>query len=239
MREPDERDLRVLLREEAERHRPDRDAMFERIVRGRAESRRTALVRLRPLAAAAAVGLVVVGVVGVRVAGGGGEADSAPAAAPSAAATTPSPSPPPARPATSAPPKASASSKAVHRPGFLTADAAIDGHSNPNWSQGNVTLRTTRTLTALEVTVSVARTDGVVSTGQWSTVPAQMMAMTVTERGGRLVYRFVLQHGATLTPGQYVFAVQYNHADKRAPAADTYTVSATGGGKDASAAGGF
>ncbi|MGA5305698.1 hypothetical protein ACPCHT_37790 [Nucisporomicrobium flavum] len=243
MREPEE-DLRVLLREEAERHRPDRDAMFDRIVRVRAESRRSTLVRLRPLAAAAAVGLVVVGVVGVRVAGGGeGEGDSAPvpAAAPSLAPAEPSPKPshPPARPATSAPPKASVSSKAVHRPGFVTGAAVIDPHSNPNWSQGNLTLRLARKVTALAVTVSVARTAGVASTGQWSTVPNQLTTLSVTERPDRLVYRFELVEGATLEPGHYTFAVQYNHADGRSPAADTYVVTATGGGDQTRTAGAF
>ncbi|UQU62261.1 hypothetical protein COUCH_24880 [Couchioplanes caeruleus] len=238
MREPDERDLRVLLREEAERHRPDRDAMFERIVRGRAESRRTTLVRLRPLAAAAAVGLVVVGVVGVRFAGGG-EGDSAPAAAPAPSAVRATPSPSPSATATSAPPKVSVSSKAAHRPGFLTTDGEVDAHSNPNWTQGNVTLRTTRRLTALAVTVSVSRTDGVATTGQWSTLPNEMVTMSVAESDGRLVYRFVLKDGASVSPGQYVFAVQFNHASKRSPAADTYAVSATGGGRDAAARGGF
>jgi hypothetical protein len=245
VREPDERDLRVVLRDEAERHRPDRDAMFERIVRGRAESRRTTLVRLRPLAAAAAVGAVLAGIVGVRVVGGDG--DSAPVAAPSPvpATTTPSASPPsttspPVSPSvSSAPPRVSTSSEAVHRPAFLRADGEIDPHSNPNWTQGNVTLRTDKKITALEVTVSVARTAGVASTGRWTTVPNQMVTITVTERGGRLVYRFELKPGATLAPGRYTFAVQYNHAAKRSPAADTFTVTATGGGKAAEAQGGF
>ena len=128
MRERDERDLRVALREEAERHRPDRDAMFERIVRGRAESRRSTLVRLRPLAAAAAVGAVLAGIVGVRVVGGEGEKTpvAAPVATPGAtAAPTPS--------ATSAPPRVSTSSEAVHRPAFLDNDGEIDPNSNQKW----------------------------------------------------------------------------------------------------------
>jgi len=237
VREPDERDLRVVLREEAERHRPDRDAMFERIVRGRAESRRTTLVRLRPLAAAAAVGAVLAGIVGVRVVGGDGE--SAPVAAPTPAPASTTPPVASAPPATSAPPRASTSSEAVHRPAFLRADGGIDPHSNPNWSQGNVTLRTTKKITALEVTVSVARTAGVADTGQWTTVPNDMVTKAVTERAGKLVYRFELKPGATLGPGRYTFAVQYNHAAGRTPAADTYAVTATGGGRETELAGGF
>ena len=235
MREPDERDLRVVLREEAERHRPDRDAMFERIVRGRAESRRSSMVGLRPLAAAA-VGAVLAGIVGVRVMGGDG-AENTPVAAPTPVVPTPSATA--TATATSPPPRASASSEAAHRPAFLSADGAIDPHLNPNWSQGNVTLRSTKKITALEVTVSVARTAGVASTGLWTTLPNQMVTMTMTERSGKLVYRFELQPGATLAPGRYTFAVQYNHASKRSPAADTFAVTATGGGEQARTRGGF
>ena len=45
-----------------------------------------------------------------------------------------------------------------------------------------------------------------------------------------LVYRFTLHPGATLAPGSYTFAAQYNHAaGTRSMAGDSYDATATAG----------
>jgi len=99
VRQPDERDLRAALREEADRHRPDRAAMLDRIAQGRAAPARDRLFALlRPAAAAAAVAVVLVlAVAGVRLANRGPEVDDRQVAAPTAAPVTPAPATTPAR----------------------------------------------------------------------------------------------------------------------------------------------
>jgi len=266
MRQHDERDLRTALREEADRHRPDRQAMLNRIARGRsAPARRPIevfLVQLRPVAAAVAVAVVLVlAVAGVRLGNRGPEVGDLDVAAPpvvpapAAAATTAAPrpstaattttSPKPPRTATgtaSSPPRSTPSSAApgTDRDGFLGSAGRVDPHSNDGWSQGNVVLETTRTITALDVTVEVALTAGVVETGRWSDVPTNMIEMTSTRTNKLLVYRFTLRQGYTLAPGEYTFAVQFNHAaGKRDAADDSYVAEVTGDGKDAKVSGGF
>jgi hypothetical protein len=242
-----------MLREEADRHRPDRGAMLDRIARGRgahaSAQRSRAHALLRPAAAAIAVAVVLVlAIAGVRVANRSPGQDDVPVAvapvtaAPVAAAPT-------TRPPES--PRASASSGTTTRTkepptarpardGFLSSTGAVDPNSNNGWAQGNVVLENTRTLTALDVTVDVAMTPGLVETGRWSTVPANLLTAMSSRKGDRLVFRFTLARGATLAPGSYTFAVQFNHAaGRRSAADDSYAAEATGGDGHASVSGRF
>jgi len=269
MRQQDERDLRTLLREEAERHRPDRAAMWDRVAQGRAKEARPAFfVRMRPAAAAVAVAGVLVGVVGVRLADAGTEPDGAPVAAATtparrsptphaSAAPTPTDDEPTRPPAAESPPrtdpddttptpKASASSgstpkaPAGTKSGFLTSGGVLDPHSGVNWAQENVTLESTTTITALELTMTVALTAGVTESGKWCTVPNNLLTMTATVESGKLVYRFTLNQGATLTPGSYIFAAQFNHAAGERPlTGDNYAATASADAKDVEVSGGF
>jgi hypothetical protein len=269
VRQQDERDLRTALREEADRHRPDREAMLDRVNQGRAAPAHRpfnrAFVLLRPAAAAFAVAVVLVlAVAGVRVANRGPEADDTPASAPSVVPTTPAPAPKavpkpstavtttsrPSRSATDAPGTTtgttgttkSTSSTTVpktDRDGYLASTGQVDANSTDGWSQGNVVLETTRTLTALDVSVEVALTPGAVETGRWSTVPVNLLAITSERTNKKLIYRFTLQQGATLAAGKYTFAVQFNHTGKRSAADDSYVARVTGDGKDAKVSGGF
>lgn len=268
MREHDERRLTALLREEADRHRPDRDAMLERITRTRDERRAASpFFRLRPLAAAAAVAVLVLSIAGVRLFATDPvtPVDPDQVAAPSSPVSTPSgtpsrapsasPSSPPSRtssPASptapssvpsSAPSSAPSSGPSSARGGdsdrFVTSVGLRYPNDNPDWTQAESRLTFTDTVTALEVTISVVHSDGVSSTGQWSSVPSQMTALGVEERDGKLVYRFTLMDGANpLAPGEYRFAAQYNHARGVDPAV-TYQVRATASGSTAEVSGSF
>ena len=123
--------------------------------------------------------------------------------------------------------------------GFLSSAAVVDSHSISTWAQGNVTLTATRTITALDLVIAVAKTEGVRDAGKWTTIPADMVTTAVTEEKDRLVYRFTLKQGA-LAPGDYVFAVQYAHADgNRNPGGDTYGAVATADGSRAVVTGAF
>jgi hypothetical protein len=137
-------------------------------------------------------------------------------------------------------PAASPSAKGAQQ-GFLRSGGVIDAHSIDNWTQADVTVVTSETVTALEVTVRVADSPDLASTGQWSSVLSQFLVMAVERQPDGLVYRFTLKPGATLGPATYVFAVQYNHAvGGRDPSRDTYHAEATAnGGTRAEVSGGF
>ncbi|MEY9968442.1 hypothetical protein ABIA33_006526 [Streptacidiphilus sp. MAP12-16] len=65
-------------------------------------------------------------------------------------------------------------------------------------------------------------------TGTWSTVRAADLVTTVTRDGSVLLYEFTLRPGATLAPGSYEFAGQYNHAPGgRDAGQDTYQATAS------------
>jgi hypothetical protein len=217
---PDDRDLRSLLSEEAERHLPDRDAMLDRINerRGAAPNRLMALFRpvapgprralnvLRPVAAAVAVaGLLVAGITGINLAG----------------------RPPEPHPQVAATPSPSAS--AAPRP-FLTATATLNPYSIKTWAQSDLVLATTGTITKLDVTLRIAKTAKLRSTGRWTSIPTSLVTIAESGTKKELVYRFTLKPGATLAPGRYTFAAQYNHAaGTRSMAADSYEATATAG----------
>jgi hypothetical protein len=275
-------DLGRALRQEAERHVPDRDAILNRVARRRGEPApgRWAFLALRPVAAAASVvATLVLGVAGVRLIDdrdpGPDDVTAATGTSAPASAPTAPPAAPPAAPPSSADPSAESPSSAEPpdtttgeppvtattgpRPtdpggpagppdgprwtpaaGFLRSAAEIDAHSNETWAQGNLVLTTTEPITSLDVLVSVARTDGVANAGQWSSIPAEMMTMAVTEEKSTLLYRFTLHDGQSLAPGDYTFAAQYLHATgKRDAAADTYGAIALAGDSRAEVVGPF
>jgi hypothetical protein len=113
--------------------------------------------------------------------------------------------------------------------GFLWSAGTVDVHSVDTWSQSDVKLRTTAVLTTMEVRIRIARTPDLTNTGAWTTMPNEDVTMTVDQQQNALVYRFVLTPGASLRPGEYTFAAQYNHATGgRDASRDTYQAIATG-----------
>jgi hypothetical protein len=122
----------------------------------------------------------------------------------------------------------------------LESSGTVDKHSIDNWSQSNLTLRTEATVTALTVRVRLARTQELRNTGAWSTLLPGDFTTTVDEQPDAMVYTFVMRKGATLLPGKYTFAVQYNHAvGGRDASRDTYPANATGDGTSVEVTGGF
>ncbi|MEZ0065662.1 hypothetical protein ABIA32_001662 [Streptacidiphilus sp. MAP12-20] len=167
--------------------------------------------------------------------GGRSAASSASTAPTSGPSGSGSPSP--------APPASSAASSAAGtrvQQGFLWSDGSIGPGSTANWAQSDVTLKSSFTLTVLDVRLRVALTPGVGSTGIWSSVPAQDLVATVTRQGGDLVYEWTLKPGVTLAPGTCTFAGQYNHAaGGRDAGQDDYRATATGHGSQVLVYGNF
>jgi hypothetical protein len=234
--------LSSALREEAGRHEPGTARMRARLEA--AGSPRTGRARMRTavtsLAAAGTVAAITVAT-WQGLSGLGGE-DPTPAGPPAAgsAASSPARRPPTARTgdggsaATSgalAPGSGSVSPRAqrsVAKHRFLTASGAVDPNPNVHWTQENLTLKIDRRLIELTVSVRVAKTDAVSSTGSWHNLPREDFDRTVREESEALVYAFVLKHGRAVRPGEYTFAVQYDHAPgMRDGRLDAFTATAT------------
>jgi hypothetical protein len=259
--------LRAALRSEAAAHRPDRDAMLDRITRtamndtGHGSRRATApggrrAPRVRMAAVVAAV-VTVFGGGGVgtwALAGADDRDEAAPATsiAPAATATSPvatdpvsvAPStpaattkPPATRPAPSRTTSAATPSPALTKgqPGFtrvsqgpLWSDGSIDPGGGDTQGASVVTLKTSEELTALEVVIRVARTDGLVSRGGTKQASGGSVSTEVAEEPAAFVYRFTLSSADTLDPGTYTFTAKYAYpAGGRDAGGDTYEAIAT------------
>ncbi|MFE2537171.1 hypothetical protein [Streptomyces sp. NPDC059371] len=125
--------------------------------------------------------------------------------------------------------------------GPLRSDGSVDPHSDDFWAQSDVSLRTTKRLTSLAVTLKVGQTGGVSEAGAWLSLPGSDFTTRVAERDGFLVYTWTLRPGRTVWPGTWVFAGQYGHdRGGRDVKDDGYTVTATAAdGERASVAGDF
>ncbi|MEV4275962.1 hypothetical protein [Actinoplanes xinjiangensis] len=246
-----ESELRAALRAEAAAHRPDREAMLDRITRTAmrhqaAKDRPGPRLRITGAAIAVAAVLGGGGFAQWAVAGDGETppepaptvvvpVSPAPSVAPSPSATGPmiKASPSPSRPPKSRPPGRSPS-PSLPTGGPATAQGALwsDGSVVPDGdSQGGsvVTVTASERITALEVTIRLARTPDLVARGGSQQVPGASVTSTVTEEpGGAYVYRFVLSSGDTLEPGTYTFSARYTHREGgRDAGGDTYAAAAT------------
>ncbi|MEU4423035.1 hypothetical protein AB0F81_20620 [Actinoplanes sp. NPDC024001] len=255
-------ELRSALRAEAAAHRPDREAMLDRITQtamnpARPAQRRGSRTRMAAAAAAVVAVLAGGGVANWALAGDADPDQAVPtpaptttAPAPSPVASAPSPSALPSSPAASlaasqsapqsapqspsAPPSKPATSRPASKPATATPPSVAQG---PLWSDGSVapdggasviTLKTTEQLTALEVVIRVARTEGLASRGGTKQTPGASVTTSVTEEPDALLYRFVLSSADTLAPGTYTFTAKYTHpAGSRDAGADTYQATAT------------
>ncbi|MFD6287120.1 hypothetical protein [Streptomyces sp. NPDC060205] len=240
-------ELRSRLRDSADSYEPDRARILARVERGMAgergapgpAARPTALGWFRVVGATAAVA-------GVLAAGGYAVASALKAEAPNdrTVAVSPSPAPSPERssPAASpAPtPTAGAGADAGVEDGPLWSDGSVDPHSNAFWAQSNVTVKTGKQLTALNVVLKVRQTGGVTSAGSWRSAPESDFTVSVAEKDGFLTYTWTLRPGRTVWPGEWVFAGQYDHdRGGRDAGDDTYTADARADGEDLAVEGDF
>jgi hypothetical protein len=277
MRQSDDQ-IRAALRAEAAAHRPDRDAMLDRIttaaIRDTGHGRRRAVlpgarrgprVRMAAVIAAAAVvfGGGGVGTWALAGADDRDEAAPAPSTAPATTAASPVATDPvsvePSTPATTRPPTsrptpgrttsapAPSPSLTKGQPGFtrvsqgpLWSDGSIDPDSGDTQGSSIVTLKTTEELTALEVVIRVARTDGLISRGGTKQAPGGSVSTAVIEEPGAFLYRFTLSPADTLAPGTYTFTAKYTHpSGGRNAGGDTYQAIASTAAADLDVYGNF
>lgn len=245
--------LTGLLDAEAERYSPDgrhiRAAMHERVGGGRHRafsrrpvwlSRTRARIVTATLVAAAAVAVIATAEIGQLPTGSssaavssklppvsrnpvaGSSAQGSGGATQSTVGDRPVPTPAPST-SSSPTPGAGAGAKLVSATGTVNSD------SFDYWSEEDVSVTLDEPVTALRLTVNVARTALVASTGYWTTYNKAIFDVTVTAQANVVTYVFTLKSGQTLQAGSATFAVQFNHGPSHNAAADTYTLSVTGG----------
>jgi hypothetical protein len=156
-------------------------------------------------------------------------------ASPSPASPSPaSPKSPSANPSATAPGKGQPGNTRVEQGPLWSDGSVINGSSV-------VTVKTTEVLTALDVVIRVARTEGLVSRGGTKQTPGGSVTTSVTEEPNTLLYRFVLSTADTLEPGTYTFTAKYTYpAENRDAGGDTYeAVAATASAPDLNVYGNF
>jgi cytoskeletal protein RodZ len=230
--------LRTELRQALDSRQPDRTAMLNRIAANRAAGPRRPRGRLLRLAASA---LAVVAALGVAQWAVAATQDPKPAAPPALSTPSPThssspsiaPSSPSARPSSS-PPRTTPTTTQRESP--ATAASPVRGHPGDTQvvkgslsstaaitagTGSSVTLTAQADLTELDLTIRVA---GAVTPA--GTAADGDVTGTAQKQDGAVLYRFVLNKGATLPAGTYTFTARYAGGD-RDSAQDTYEAYAT------------
>jgi hypothetical protein len=252
-------DARRRLREAAEAHQPDRDAMLVRIEQGMTRStdadrarsyRRRRQASWLKVSLAGLLGVGALGLGGLAVAAGVKQlapqhpaiVDVTPTS--QASSATPESHAPATKPVVQTPespaPSTPRHSATPTADGPIAARGDIDAHSTVYWEQNDLTIDVAQPLSALTVELRVAQSTGVQSTGSWQTAPPDDFTVTVTQTDGYLVYRWTLKPGRTVPAARQLFAAQFNHSTgKRDASKDTFLVETTAAGRSAAVRGGF
>jgi len=125
--------------------------------------------------------------------------------------------------------------------GAVTATGAVASNS-PWFAEEQVRLSNTGTVTALTVTLTVARNPAsLVSSGQYNTIGGSAIAQSVSTTSTQVVYTFTLIAGQSLPAGTgRTFAAQMSPGGTAHPTAgDTWSVTYTSGGSSTTTSGTF
>lgn len=241
----DRRDVAAELREAADAHQPDRARMLARVTAGMAADERRRVHRV-PARRWTRVAGPAAGLAAAVAAAGIAVVTTGTADGPQTVRTSSEPAGPPAGEGggtTRRPGGGTEDEAGRHTPSAfptsvgpnhladpaVRSQGAVNPSSNPYWAQSDITLTTGKQLTSLTVELRVADNGGVCTTGSWSTLPANDLAVSVHTEDGVLVYRWTLRKGATAPAGRHVFAGQYNHAEgTRDVGRDGYSASGHG-----------
>lgn len=123
--------------------------------------------------------------------------------------------------------------------GSVTATGVVT--SSSGWfSEEQLRLSNTATITALSITITVQRTTGLSAAGQYNTIGGTI-SQSNSSTATAITYVFSLNSGQTLTAGtNRTFAVQMSGNGTMHPTAgDTYSVSGTAGGQPFTLSGTF
>jgi hypothetical protein len=124
-------------------------------------------------------------------------------------------------------------------PGSVTTTAVVT--SSSGWfTEEQLRLSNTATITALSITITVQRTAGVSASGQYNTIGGTI-SQSNSSTATAITYVFSLNPGQTLTAGTgRTFAVQMSGNGTVHPTeGDTYSVTGTAGGQPFTLSGTF
>jgi hypothetical protein len=125
--------------------------------------------------------------------------------------------------------------------GVVTATGAVASNS-PWFAEEQVRLNNTGTLTALTVTITVARNPAALASGgQYNTIGGNVISQSVSTTSTQVVYTFTLVAGQSLPAGTgRTFAAQFSPGGNPHPTTgDSWTVSYTSGGTSTTTSGTF
>jgi len=125
--------------------------------------------------------------------------------------------------------------------GVVTAAGAVASNS-PWFAEEQVRLSNTATLTALTVTLTIARNPAsLASSGQYNTIGGSTIAQAVSTTSTQVVYTFTLVAGQTLPAGTgRTFAAQMSPGGGTHPTSgDRWSVTSTSGGSSTTSSGTF
>jgi hypothetical protein len=109
----------------------------------------------------------------------------------------------------------------------LTATPSVGSSTGPYFGEDDLALANPRPLTALSVTVTVARTAGVAYQGQFSDYANGNLTYGHVD-AAPIRYTFTLNAGITMVTGSYRFAAQFSGTGTpRVTSGDTWTVTST------------
>jgi len=125
--------------------------------------------------------------------------------------------------------------------GSSAASGSVTAGSGSYWSEEDVKLTNSASLTALRIVVTVQKTSGSAYAGQYNTVSSTALAMSYSDSGSQIVYTYTLTTGQTVPAGSgWLFGAQFSGTGvAHAYSGDTYTMTATAGGVTSTTTGHF
>jgi hypothetical protein len=111
--------------------------------------------------------------------------------------------------------------------------------NSPYYVEEDLHLSNTGPVTALSISITVARTTGIGVNGEYNTVGGSITQAN-SSTSSTITYTFTLNPGQTLSAGSYIFAAQMNGTGTAHPTSgDTYSVTYTAGGTTTTQTGNF
>lgn len=125
--------------------------------------------------------------------------------------------------------------------GSSAASGSVTAGSGSYWSEEDVKLTNSASLTALRIVVTVQKTSGSAYAGQYNTVSSTALAMSYSDSGSQIVYTYTLTTGQTVPAGSgWLFGAQFSGTGvAHAYSGDTYTMTATAGSVTSTTTGHF
>ena len=120
----------------------------------------------------------------------------------------------------------------------VTATPSVNGSTSPWYGENDLSLTNPAPMTALSVTIKIAKTPGISYNGQYTNFWGSTIDSGHTTGSSTVDYTFVAN--TTIVAGSWTIAAQYNGTGTpRVTSGDTWTVTSTSGGVTSTISGSF